>query len=274
MRCDPARDLSRRVARGLHDEIRCRGVFLAPAQEKSHEALLQRTSAQERTSARGLGAQPRRGGRRIDGKPHDPRPRSQRFPISGAPQDSAPARENQPLVRIQDVIQDARFQIPETLLSLLFEDRGNGSVRPPLDLPVQIDALESQPFRQEWSHGALSRSRQTDQGDARGQGLSSAAKEKGPFDEGPRSIPRVRRARKRRALDLASRHRGVAEDFRRHEDEQLALLIIANGPPKWDAQDWEHRNPDGLKQALFDQLGLELAPGRAPIEMLIVEKNK
>jgi uncharacterized protein (TIGR03435 family) len=34
------------------------------------------------------------------------------------------------------------------------------------------------------------------------------------------------------------------------------------------------RNPDGLKQALLDQLGLELMPGREPIEMLVVEKVK
>ncbi|MGA2854321.1 MAG: TIGR03435 family protein [Verrucomicrobiota bacterium] len=32
------------------------------------------------------------------------------------------------------------------------------------------------------------------------------------------------------------------------------------------------QNRDALKQALIDQLGLELVPGRAPIEMLVVEK--
>ena len=42
---------------------------------------------------------------------------------------------------------------------------------------------------------------------------------------------------------------------------------------KWDETDWQHRNPDGLKQALLDQLGLELAPAREPVEMLVVEKT-
>ena len=43
----------------------------------------------------------------------------------------------------------------------------------------------------------------------------------------------------------------------------------------WDAT--EHRslsNPDGLKQILLDQLGLELVPTNMPIEMLVVEKVK
>jgi uncharacterized protein (TIGR03435 family) len=43
---------------------------------------------------------------------------------------------------------------------------------------------------------------------------------------------------------------------------------------KWPEQDWEHRNPDALKQVLLDQLGLELAPSREPIEMLVVERVK
>jgi uncharacterized protein (TIGR03435 family) len=37
----------------------------------------------------------------------------------------------------------------------------------------------------------------------------------------------------------------------------------------WDKNDPQHEN---LKQALIDQLGLELVPGTAPIEMLVVEK--
>jgi uncharacterized protein (TIGR03435 family) len=41
----------------------------------------------------------------------------------------------------------------------------------------------------------------------------------------------------------------------------------------WNEQEYR-QNPDGLKQALLDQLGLELVPGRAPIEMLVVEKSK
>jgi uncharacterized protein (TIGR03435 family) len=36
------------------------------------------------------------------------------------------------------------------------------------------------------------------------------------------------------------------------------------------AKDPDHR---ALKEALLDQIGLELAPGRAPVEMLVVEKT-
>jgi len=43
---------------------------------------------------------------------------------------------------------------------------------------------------------------------------------------------------------------------------------------KWDATDKANRNVDGLKQALLDQLGLELVPAREPVEMLMVEKAK
>ncbi len=40
----------------------------------------------------------------------------------------------------------------------------------------------------------------------------------------------------------------------------------------WDEPDQEHPNLDGLKQALQDQLGLELVPTNMSIEMLVVEK--
>jgi len=43
---------------------------------------------------------------------------------------------------------------------------------------------------------------------------------------------------------------------------------------KWDDTDKANRNVDGLKQALVEQLGLELVPSREPIEMLVVEKVK
>ncbi len=42
----------------------------------------------------------------------------------------------------------------------------------------------------------------------------------------------------------------------------------------WDETDWHRPNPSGLKQALLDQLGLELVPTNMPIEMLVVEKVK
>jgi uncharacterized protein (TIGR03435 family) len=41
---------------------------------------------------------------------------------------------------------------------------------------------------------------------------------------------------------------------------------------KWNEQNEHGHNPDALKQALLDQLGLELVPGREPVEMLVVEK--
>ena len=41
---------------------------------------------------------------------------------------------------------------------------------------------------------------------------------------------------------------------------------------KWHESNSGHTNPDDLKQALLDQLGLELVPGRESVEILIVEK--
>jgi uncharacterized protein (TIGR03435 family) len=41
---------------------------------------------------------------------------------------------------------------------------------------------------------------------------------------------------------------------------------------KWKQSDWGKPNADGMKQALLDQLGLELIPTNMPIEMLVVEK--
>jgi uncharacterized protein (TIGR03435 family) len=43
---------------------------------------------------------------------------------------------------------------------------------------------------------------------------------------------------------------------------------------RWDETDRQHPNNEGLKQALRNQLGLELVPSREPIEMLVVEKVK
>ena len=43
---------------------------------------------------------------------------------------------------------------------------------------------------------------------------------------------------------------------------------------KWDDLYRQHRNVDGLKQALLDQAGLELVPANMPVEMLVVEKVK
>jgi uncharacterized protein (TIGR03435 family) len=43
---------------------------------------------------------------------------------------------------------------------------------------------------------------------------------------------------------------------------------------KWDEPDQQHLNPEGLKQALLDEFGLELVPGSEPVEMLVVERAK
>ena len=40
----------------------------------------------------------------------------------------------------------------------------------------------------------------------------------------------------------------------------------------WGETDRQHRNPEALKKALIEQLGLELVPTNMPIEMLVVEK--
>jgi uncharacterized protein (TIGR03435 family) len=42
----------------------------------------------------------------------------------------------------------------------------------------------------------------------------------------------------------------------------------------WDEPDRTHPNPDGLKQALHDQLGLDLISTNIPMKMLVVEKVK
>jgi uncharacterized protein (TIGR03435 family) len=41
---------------------------------------------------------------------------------------------------------------------------------------------------------------------------------------------------------------------------------------KLNTPDADHPDPQNLKQALLDQLGLELVPTNMPIEMLVVEK--
>ncbi|HAO78359.1 MAG TPA: hypothetical protein DCQ92_05155, partial [Verrucomicrobia subdivision 3 bacterium] len=58
--------------------------------------------------------------------------------------------------------------------------------------------------------------------------------------------------------------------------DRTGLTNNFNFDLKWDEQRDQqgHRLPDPLKQAVLDQLGLELVPGREPIEMLVVEKAK
>ncbi|HVU07228.1 MAG TPA: TIGR03435 family protein [Verrucomicrobiae bacterium] len=64
--------------------------------------------------------------------------------------------------------------------------------------------------------------------------------------------------------------------------DQTGLTGRFNYDLEWDDQlEWDNdtgrnhiSNPEGLKQALLDQLGLELVPTNMPIEMLVVEKAK
>jgi uncharacterized protein (TIGR03435 family) len=42
----------------------------------------------------------------------------------------------------------------------------------------------------------------------------------------------------------------------------------------WDQPDFQHQNPEELKQALLDELGLELTPVKEPVDMLIVPQFK
>jgi len=56
--------------------------------------------------------------------------------------------------------------------------------------------------------------------------------------------------------------------------DQTGITGTFNIHLKWDEPDWKHHNANGLKQAMRDQLGLELVPTNLPIEMLVVEKVK
>ncbi|MDR3460427.1 MAG: TIGR03435 family protein [Verrucomicrobiae bacterium] len=56
--------------------------------------------------------------------------------------------------------------------------------------------------------------------------------------------------------------------------DRTGLLEAYDFAVTWDEPDSETPNPAGLKQALHDQLGLDLVAGREPIEMLVVEKVK
>jgi uncharacterized protein (TIGR03435 family) len=56
--------------------------------------------------------------------------------------------------------------------------------------------------------------------------------------------------------------------------DQTGLTGRFNMDLRWPARPGEKTNGDALKQAVLNQLGLELVPGREPIEMLVVEKVK
>jgi uncharacterized protein (TIGR03435 family) len=54
--------------------------------------------------------------------------------------------------------------------------------------------------------------------------------------------------------------------------DQTGLMIKCDFFLKWDDAVPIHPNKEGIKQALLDQLGLELVPSREQVEMLVVEK--
>jgi len=56
--------------------------------------------------------------------------------------------------------------------------------------------------------------------------------------------------------------------------DQTTLTNTYDYKLKWDELNRKQPNLDGFKQALFDQLGLELVPTNMPIEMLVVERAK
>jgi uncharacterized protein (TIGR03435 family) len=56
--------------------------------------------------------------------------------------------------------------------------------------------------------------------------------------------------------------------------DQTGLTNTYNFAVKWNEPDPKQKNSEGLKQALRDQLGLDLVPSREPLEMLVVEKAK
>jgi uncharacterized protein (TIGR03435 family) len=56
--------------------------------------------------------------------------------------------------------------------------------------------------------------------------------------------------------------------------DQTSLTSPFDIDLKWDETNWQRPHLESLKQALLDQLGLELVPGRESIEVLVVEKVK
>jgi uncharacterized protein (TIGR03435 family) len=79
---------------------------------------------------------------------------------------------------------------------------------------------------------------------------------------------------------LSSRNRSLS-DVARFAENRFQIPVIDETEItnhfdidlKWDETDFQHPNLDNLKQALLDQLGLELVPTNMPVEMLVVEKS-
>ena len=66
----------------------------------------------------------------------------------------------------------------------------------------------------------------------------------------------------------------IEPDFQIPIIDQTGLTGSFDFDLKWKQPDWQNPNLDGLKEALLNQLGLELVPTNMPIEMLVVEKVK
>jgi uncharacterized protein (TIGR03435 family) len=54
--------------------------------------------------------------------------------------------------------------------------------------------------------------------------------------------------------------------------DQTGAAQIFSIDLRWKEPGQDDPGQDALKQALLDQLGLELVPSRAPVEMLVMEK--
>lgn len=56
--------------------------------------------------------------------------------------------------------------------------------------------------------------------------------------------------------------------------DQTGLTGMFSFDVKWEESNSRRPNPEAMKQALLNQLGLELVPSREPVEMLVVEKSE
>ena len=62
--------------------------------------------------------------------------------------------------------------------------------------------------------------------------------------------------------------------FRHPVIDQTALGGNFDIHLRWNEKSANHPNLEALKQKLSDELGLELVPGRVPMQVLVVEKAK
>ena len=73
---------------------------------------------------------------------------------------------------------------------------------------------------------------------------------------------------------VSSLVRDLERKFRMPIIDRTGLTERYDFALKWNEPDRKQPNLEGLKQALHDQLGLELVPTNMPIEMLVVERVK